>query len=447
METASYEGSIMDKALKTKIRSLTGGQFDTVLAFRTLANSLLGFDVAEDLLTNDLKENQLGHHIAQFLQVNDCKFPHDKFLTIPTREIVADLVMTTKYYPARDDFRAYCRDENALRHLCGICLHRLFMPWLMDVRQNLEREQVIPAIDKDILDIILPYPRSYEVALLILGDVSNFTGSLGNSWLMLFCMALELGQGGLWEKLPNLYSVKGALFSATWKELLIVYLYLNVGYPAFVQEMDEYQQLPGGFLGVAANITVGLTYLALVLQNLINLLKGTCRVVKAQAGGDDFAFGLIVKNDDKGLTVQLIKDHMLQYVGHLKEFHIIELDKSRPGKLDSLTFCRKPITINALPTCLHALGKDNPPVLRDLLPNSTLDVELVQERWLSYDQVLTKWETQHGHTPQMDSMRFAFSSKYPSVLPLRRRVVEYTVPASLSIITQGTRYLTKELST
>jgi hypothetical protein len=441
------EGLIMDDAIKQKVLSMVGGDLYKPVLFRHFAASLLGSDVVENLLHNPLADTLIGQHIERFLQDNNCKFPAGKFVTIPHRKVSADLVMTTKYYPGRDDFRAYCRDTNMLRHLCGICLHILFMPTSIGMRKNLEREQVIPALDKDLLSISLPYPYRHEVALLILGDVSNFTGSLGNSWLMLFCMALELCRGGTWEKQPNLYSVKGALISATWYELIVMYLYLNVGYPAFVEDLNEYHYLPGGFLGIAANITIGLVFLSVVLQNSLQLLRVTCRVAYAQAGGDDFAFGIVVADEDKEHAVSLIKEHIENYVGHLKEYHVIDLGNVSDGKLGNYTFCKKWINVRRMQNKISLQGQDNVPILNELLPNNRFREREVLERWSSYDRTLTLWEKQYGCPNQIDSMRVLFARTYPSILPLARRRLITSLPLELETIKEGNKYYTKKALT
>jgi hypothetical protein len=443
MDMQLQEGLVMDSAIRLKVLSLNGGSDQSPLPLATLASSLLGDNVVADLLESPLHINSLGRSINDFLHFHECKFPHDQFVTIPSRTVRRDLVMTTKYYPSRDDYRAYCRDTNLLRHLCGICLHRLLTPENMSTRQALERECVIPAKGKDILKMVLPIPRKHEVALLILGDVSNFTGSLGNSWLMLYCMALELARGGAWEKLPNLYSVKGALVSGTWYQIIVIYLYLNVGYPAYIEELGEDHCLPGGFLGVAANITVGLLFLAVVLQNLINLLKATCRVVKAQAGGDDFAFGLIVSSDDKGFAVSLIREHISKYVGNLKEFHVIDLGQQQEGKLGDHTFCKKWIKLRKHESCFILTGQDNIPVTEALLPNGTLKASAVEERWLSYDMSLQLWEKTYGHHEQVDALRALFLYTYPTLAPLSRRQVTTRAPDSWQLQRVGRKLITE----
>lgn len=442
IEDARSEGDVMDRAIKAKVASLTGLD-GSPASFRNIAADLLGHETVCDLLDNDLRSSSLGRSIDDFIGKYHCTFPNSRYVEIATRKVTDDLTMTTKYYPGRDDFRAYCRDTNWLRHLCGICLHKLLLPADMKMRERLEREEVIPAKDKDLLDLRLPYPRANEVALLILGDVSNFTGSLGNSWIMLYCMALQLSQGGTWTKRPNLYSVGGSLFTATWYELIVVYLYLNVGYPAFIQELNSYEFLPGGFLGVAANITIGLLFLSVTLQNLKLILSRWCRVVKAQAGGDDFALAIIVQREDRVEATELIREHFVNYVGPLKDFVVVDLMTHQPGRLEKLTFCKKWIQLEFGSTAIQLKGFDNPPIIKALLPASRLSEGEALEQWYSYDKNLETWESVYGQPQQCDTMRKLFAFTYPNVQPLQRRQVITRLPLNYEVLACERRFITK----
>jgi hypothetical protein len=435
-------GQVMDKAIHDMVLSLTNGNRFKPLALSAFAASLIGDSLVEDLLSNNLLDSHLGLHIQSFLRKHNLTFPHYEFLNMPMRKTTDDLVMVSKYYKNRDDNRAYCRDTNALRHFCGLCLHRLSLPESMIARQNLDRDKVIPAKDKDILNITLPIPRRNEVALLILGDVSNFTGSLANAWLMLFCMALELGQGGTWSKLPNLFSVRGTFISATWYEIIVLYLYLNVGYPAYIEELGVFDSLPGGFLGVAANITVGLVFLAVVLQNLINILSNVCRVIKAQAGGDDFAFGIIVDTRDREVIIETIREHITKYVGPLKEFQIIDLRTEPEGVLHDVTFCKKQVVLTKLANKLMVVGQDNIPISRALLPGGQVRLSEVEETWRSYDNVLRLWESKYGCEEQADALRTVFGYIYPSALPLTRTTTSLSFLDELEVRQVGFRWIT-----
>jgi hypothetical protein len=257
-------------------------------------------------------------------------------------------------------------------------------------------------------------------------------------------MALQLDQKGKWDKRPNLYSLGGSLFTATWYQLIIIYLYLNVGYPAYIEEYNEYHCLPGGFLGVAANITIGLLYLSVTLENLKKLLLRWCRVAKAQAGGDDFAFAIIVGKDDVSEVTELIRDHISKYVGSLKEFKIIDIKNAQPGKLGDHTFCKKWIELTFGDKTIQLKGHDNPPIVKSLLPGAELNSDEALEQWYSYDHNLRKWESIYGHPKQCDSMRRLYSLIYPSVTPLRRRLVKLVLPDGYGVVKDGNRYVTKK---
>lgn len=428
-------------SLQRTIRDLSDGS-DRPVSLGRLAVHYLGSVVASNLLVNDFGDTPVFHGIYNFL-IRHKAFPHDCFVHMPGRLITRDMTMVTKYYAARDDYRAYVRDTNALRHLAGLCLHRLILPQRMDHRRSLERDKVIPAMDKDILNLRIRRPRADQVALLILGDVSNFTGSLANGWIMLFCMAAQLAKWGRESKKPNLYSIRDAVFSATWYEVIMIYLYLTVGYPAYVDELDGYAYLPGGFLGVSANITVGLLYLALVLQNLVKLLQSTCIDVQAQAGGDDFSFGLVVHNDDKDAMVALIRDHFSKYVGNLKAFHVIDLAHIPEGVVGEYEFCKKRITLHSDHEYIYLKGQDNIPVPECLLPAGHVSEEQAWQVWSSFSTSLSIWERTNGCSQQTDTLRQLFLLTYPSLVPACQYSRRTICCSHQDLVRVGSMYLTK----
>jgi hypothetical protein len=59
----------------------------------------------------------------------------------------------------------------------------------MQIRKHLHGSKFIPASDKDKLKIVLPNRGGEVTTYLITGDASNFTGSLGNSWALLYAIA------------------------------------------------------------------------------------------------------------------------------------------------------------------------------------------------------------------------------------------------------------------
>lgn len=440
MDPSSGSDSL-SRSLQHTICSLSTGEEEPV-CFARLAVHYLGSVVASNLLDNEFDETPVFQGISNFL-IRHKAFPQNCFVQMPGRLISRDMTMVTKYYAARDDYRAYVRDTNALRHLSGLCLHRLILPQDMGHRCSLERNRVIPAKDKDILNIRIRRPQGKQVALLILGDVSNFTGSLANGWLMLFCMAAQIAEWGRESKKPNLYAIRDAVFSATWYEIIMVYLYLTVGYPAYVEELNEDATLPGGFLGVSANITVGLLYLSLVLQNLVKLLQSTCIDVHAQAGGDDFSFGIVVDDDDKEPMVDLIREHFSKYVGNLKDFHIIDLAHVSEGVVGEYQFCKKRIILSLDHQHIYLKGQDNIPIPECLLPAGRISEEQAWQVWSSYTTSLSIWERTNGCPQQTDTLRQLFLLTYPSLVPAcqySRRTV-YCSHQDLKRV--GMMYLTK----
>jgi hypothetical protein len=431
----------MGESLRRQIHDLSVGN-DEPVSFARLTSHYLGSVVASDLLANDFEQTPVYRGISSFLYTHKA-FPDCYSVQMPNRTLAHDMSMVTKYYAARDDYRAYVRDTNALRHLAGLCLHFLVLPENMRRRSELDRNKVIPAKDKDILNIRIPRPGKEQVALLILGDVSNFTGSLANAWLMLFSIAAQLAKWSQDSKKPNLYAVRDAVFSATWYEVIMVYLYLTVGYPAYVEELNLEAYLPGGFLGVSANITVGLLYLAFVLQNLIGILSRTCSCVQAQAGGDDFAFGIVVHNNDKEPVVALIREHFFKYVGHLKEFRVIDLAHISEGVVGDYEFCKKRIVLSTSYSHIYLKGQDNIPVVECLLPAGRVSDLKAKQIWSSYTTSLSIWERANGCPQQVDTLRQLFLLTYPSLVPACQYDRRTVYCSHQDLVKIGFMYLTK----
>lgn len=292
-----------------------------------------------DLLQSDFRDSSFCSNVLTFLQQNDYSFPSNTPVHVVGRIDRDDLEMASKYYPTRNDERAFCKDRNLTRHITGCCLHRLFHPRDKRLLRGLSRNRNLPAMDKNTINICFPTLAGVSRKIIV-ADISNFTGSAGNAWIMLFCMAIQLSEGGTWDKMPNLFSVRGTLFSATWKEIIVLYLYTTVGVFCSVEGYDQKCFLPGGYLGVAANITVGLVMLSTILENFRRREGGALTQFFIQIGGDDMFY--YMEGDDmeiERISVKL-REELVLYVGHLKEFNEIWLDEVEDGLLE-IEFCRK----------------------------------------------------------------------------------------------------------
>lgn len=390
--------------------------------FRDLACEELGTRVVESLL-DDFNHSFLAFDILEFLSSHSWCFPASSSLVVRGRKSNDPLlIMKCKYYVSRDDNRAYCQDKSRLRQLVGSCLHRLLLPKNVFIRKKLHSNQFIPAVDKDKLDLIVPNRGQRYDTYLILGDVSNFTGSLGNSWALLFAIALELS--GNLPSSCSLFNVGGHFILGYWKDIIILYLYLTVGVKCYVEDLDAFESLPGGFLGVAANITTGLSFLSLFLAYTTRLLLPRVIDTTCQAGGDDFAFLINVRKGDGNNILAWLESEFNTYVGQVKEFKAFELSSHHPGIIDGAYFCRKRVMLRKCHSRYVIGYEPSCPIHESLLPSSQIvRMDLQVKAWTELDLGLAMYEKQ---CPQMidftDSLRQVFLDNHPRVFPRRYSV-------------------------
>lgn len=372
------------------------------------------------------ESSSLVHDVFSFLELTNKTFPSNVYPTITHRELVPDLVMKIKYYPSRDDNRAYCVDQNWLRHLTGCCIHSMFLPKDKSIRRRLHLSQILRVDNKDMLNIEVPIERGWDTStILILGDVSNFTGSFGNAWLLLFSMYLELA-GGRLEDRHQLFVFGDVILSCSWKLLLACYLFYTIGAPCWVEDRQKYDYLPGGFLGVAANITVGSWCFALILEDLIVQLRDAGVESLAQAGGDDFAMVMQALDVTRDKAIALVRSTVEAYIGKLKDFKIFILSDMEDGIIPDGTFCKKRIILRK--TSMYEL-KSEPslPIHESLLPQGYVgDFKGQLKAWMEVDASLRDYERRvNDHYALTDTLRFIFTSRYPQIKLIRRHTSRY----------------------
>lgn len=407
---------------------------------RELCERQLGHYVTADLLQDNYLQSGLAKSINSFLAHHDNRFPAATFLEVPGRSIPLELEMDSKFYPTRNDDRAYCKDRNLLRHLTGVCLHKLFLPQDKSLRANLYRNSVLPDKGKDTLNVSIPRLKNRR-ACIALTDISNFTGSNGNSWALLHVIALQLSQGGIWSKQPNLYCVAGSFFSATWRDIIIVYLYHTVGIPCAIPG-GGVGYLPGGFLGVAANITVGLVMLAVVLENLKRILRRSLDYVYLQAGGDDTFIALVGEEDAVEEGLLTTKSTLRDYVGWLKAFDVINLDERKPGLLQG-HFCKKMLWLEVYEE--HYVVRTIPsiPLPECLSTGGYLKAIADQEKaWRTFHLDLKRFEVAcPGSERTADTLRERFLQIYPACRPARFEVnLKRFTPSTRWEVISGKRF-------
>jgi len=415
---------------------------EDVTSLRSVASSQLGTPTLDNLL-DDFRNSSLSQSIISFLIQHQNKFPAAESVDCRSRVIHQDLIMDVKYYPARDDNRAYCRDTNRLRQVVGACLNRLVLPKSKVQRKRMKVASVFNDDEKDILKLSIPMStRETFVSKLVLLDISNFTGSFANSWIMIFIMALD-SQVNLRNKY-NYYGFGQSLLLASWHEILVIYLYLTVGYPCYVDSLDEYHTLPGGFLGVNANITTSLLCLAIILKYVRSRGRQRGLDVHCQAGGDDSAFVIHGPESTVNSFIDEIKDFMTLYVGAMKEFVVFDLSDYPEGVVPDAAFCKKRIVLSREKGFYHLRGEHSCPLHQSLLPGCDLPSFASQcEAWKELDIGLLNYEKIFPEQFQLfDSLRAAFLVKYPRVKPIRRSSENFWITQYLHY-SHG-RYFTKQ---
>jgi hypothetical protein len=233
-------------------------------------------------------------------------------------------------------------------------------------------------------------------------------------------MALDTSAGPMNEK-KNLFAIGGSLVSATWHQILVLYLYLTVGMPVWIEEREAFSFLPGGYLGVNANITVGLLCLCLVMEYVTRCVRALTYDLDAQAGGDDHAFLIVCDTRDQETIITQIRFHMQQYIGHLKEFDVIDLADLDDGIIPNASFCRKRLKLERGARSIRIKGEHTFPLPVATFPTVEVPTKERQKAWTALDLAFQQYESKVGDPEHLcDAFRAAYLRKYPSVRPIRR---------------------------
>jgi len=417
------------------------GDYD-VVGLRMLAEQELGLLIVQDLLDNTLNSS-FSQSVRSLLESHSFHFPSHQFVTVADRKLSKDLLMKIKYYPSRDDNRAYCSDHNRLRSLVASCLNRMVLPKRMSTRLKLHSASILRPDKKDVLDLHLRRtPIADQHTYLILADISNFTGSLANAWLMVYTMGLELAQGKL-EDRYQLFSIGGKIIEASWKELIMLYLYLTVGVPCWIEEQSRFGYLSGGFLGVGGNITIGLLCLAVVLEDARRRLMKSVTEIRIQAGGDDIAVAVTCAQADVDEIVEQVRYELEAYVGKLKELDVYCLDDVADGVIDGATFCRKRIILKRRGATIHMAGEPSVPLPISLFPETNIHgIRLQIRAWHELDASLRGWESKiPGYHRLTDTIRQLFLEHYRRVIPMRTHW-ERHLTSQLEVLQYGNTRIT-----
>jgi len=405
----------------------------------------LGWTVTNDLF-KDFKSSSMIRDINDFLITNSFTFPSNSTVNISNRIIRPDLRMCVRYYPNRDDNRAYCKDMNKLRSITGAALQRLILPKSMGVRRKLEWvDKVCPAMHKDKINQRVTKSSLY-VHLVTVLDISNFTGSAANAWLMLLCLALELAHNGsLPEKFENVFCCDGAHFTATVLQIIILYLYTTVGYPCTLERDGSYHYLPGGFLGVNANICIALLFYSTLLHWMNVNKPDYIKYMKCQAGGDDVYIILKLKREDVAVAKKWLNETLTKYVGFVKEdSSFIAEDHLDDAVVPGMVFCRKRIRVKDLGNMILIETEPSLPLNEVFTMENIPSNPRYQQRLLKTVQSeLINFEGSYeGYEWITDAMLSIAISRLPLAKPIRTYTHYDELRFNVQLV--GRRYCTEE---
>jgi len=397
---------------------------DKIVNLRSLANREIGSAKVTQILDNVINST-LTLGIRQLVFDNNTSFPSSKYLVVSDRITPKDLIMKTKYYVSRNDNRAYCADYSKLRSLVASCLNRLVSPKSMPARRRLHSARILRPDKKDILDLYFPPKRDGCKSYLVLTDISNFTGSFANAWLLIYIMGLETSLGRL-EDCTQLFSIGTAFLTAKWSELLLLYTYLTVGVPCWVDDLSVFAHLPGGFLGVNGNMSTGLLCFAVVLQDLQVRLRQQYPHVLTQAGGDDVGFAIQCKDTEIDEIKDVIETELTLYVGKIKEIFVYCLDEIDQGYMGA-EFCKKRIILTRENREIRLRGELSVPLPETLLSSTTLrGMPNKVKAWRELDSTLSVYDSLVPDDLVLtDTLRQLFLELHPHVLPRRSQQIKH----------------------
>jgi hypothetical protein len=233
-------------------------------------------------------------------------------------------------------------------------------------------------------------------------------------------MGLEIACGNL-EDRYQLFGMGANLVGASWKELLLLYLYLTVGVPCWVEDQSRFAHLSGGFLGVGGNISIGLLCLAIILQDVIKRLRPRVWDIRVQAGGDDIALLIQCSPAELEEISELIRGELERYIGLVKDYVVLDLEDCDDGILDEVLFCRKRIIMRTTTRRIHLEGEPSVPLPQSLVPLPPIRRKDLQVKaWYELDNSLRVFENKMPNVEVLtDSLRQLFLDQYREVKPLR----------------------------
>jgi hypothetical protein len=342
-------GMAMQSYLERRIRDVTDGT--NIPKLEDICGKLPP-DIRDQIFHRDPQQ-------CEFLQaLSDLILSSDEPLSKRPREVETfqslfcrptELELKVKFYIGREDVRAFNVDKCELRSLCGAIIHSILMPDQERIQKTLHWRWVLFRKDKNIINRKFFIPNGHK-AVVVFGDISSFTSSNVNSWAYLYSMFLLIRTQGLVHlDEPFPISVNGRCLEVKLSEVIFLYLYLTVLTKSQF-EGKEFTSL-GGYLGVAANMTLTTLSFALKLTQWRNIIRDLNKglTFQAQIGGDDFYIMIMGPRQFVDDQIWAVLTDIRETVGALRNPTIREIPNSSGSGICG-EFCKKSVEENRMET-------------------------------------------------------------------------------------------------
>jgi hypothetical protein len=259
-----------------------------------------------------------------------------------------DLIMKLKMYIERADYRSYYVDHYLSRHFVGVVLQKIFLGVNMRHREKQLLNDWIPAKRSNILDWEVTVPNTVN-AYLCKGDISSFTGSSVNTWVLVTLLLTVITSNDRVSELnaPFVVRMGDSYCEVELKELLFLYAYLTIGIQG-KETVGEPFTILGGALGVSANIVFAKIAFAIEMNELVARFASTApsfRLLKKTLSGDDFAFLYTVDDEERDLVQDELRRVITRYIGNPKELVTENMQTCSAVILSEIPFCKKAVRI------------------------------------------------------------------------------------------------------
>lgn len=292
-----------------------------VVGLWDLANSL-GY--GQDLLqatSGSVETNEFFRAVNGVLSAEDPDLAgplfDERFRThTPTAEL------SVKFIPERGEVRAFTQDHCCLRSLVGSAVHSIMHPSNKTDRAKLFYASIWRIKDKNLISEEHSVPIRHTAAV-IHGDVSSFTSSFSNIWIVLLgALYLVESQDSNLEDSTVILSWSGVLVEAKLSLILRLYIYLTFRMSVQDLVVGDVFQSKGGMLGVAGVNTTACVVFSVFLGVVCDHLRREHDLARMTpvVGGDDYRLWMQGGGEFGILQAwQRLTSLCEQYIGSLSE--------------------------------------------------------------------------------------------------------------------------------